>query len=163
MMFKIATVTLAALIPALSAMTFLNLPSPSAVTAAAIEARMNAAAHNLAHSAPPSRLLLNHCYFRTGQFVVFSDSNQEPTSSPLTSPDKLVLSQKQIDIILANQTPLNLDFKRTGAEFTDFEREIGIALTKIAPNCMESMMNVLGFVFSQERAQAILNAIIEDV
>lgn len=73
-----------------------------------------------------------------------------------------LIQKKQIDSILAIQANLNLDPDRTGAEFTDFERGVGIALTQIAPNGMEGMMKVLGFVFSQERAQAILNAIIED-
>ena len=52
---------------------------------------------------------------------------------------------------------------REGEEFTDFELGTGVTITQIAQNSKEGMLIALRAVFSSERAQAILDAIIENV
>ncbi len=144
MMFKLTLTTLIALTPSLSASaTLLNICDPilRAAHTRMIEMTQNILAYE--SSAPYS-------FLRT--FL-----------SSLDSPLFPVLSQKQIDNILAILATLNLDPKRTGAEFTDFERGVGVALTQISPNGMEGALIALSAVFSPERAQAILDAIVEDV
>lgn len=150
MMLKIAITTLIALTSTVSATSIFSTRSGLQIA----EARRNAIAENLANPDLVSTQwpAPSISYLRMPPLL---DSRRLPLG------DKSVLSQKQIDNILAIQATLNLDPERTGAEFTDFERGVGVALTQIAPNGMEGMMLVLGFVFSRERAHAILNAIID--
>ena len=157
MMFKLTLTTLITLTPSLSAMSsygsILN-ASFYQTSLRAAEVNMKVMAQNLANPGlvsaewPAPRA----SYLRTPPLL---DSPLSPVGN------KVVLSQKHIDNILAIQATLSLDPERTGAEFTDFERGVGVALTQIAPNGMEGMVHVLGFVFSRERSHAILNAIID--
>jgi hypothetical protein len=74
-----------------------------------------------------------------------------------------LLFPSQINSISAIRATLRSDPMREGEEFTDFELGAGVAITQIAQNSKEGMLIALRAVFSSERAQAILDAIIEHV
>jgi uncharacterized protein YebE (UPF0316 family) len=76
---------------------------------------------------------------------------------------KLKLFFLKIDKMLSVQSTLKLTSNKPGADFNDFERDAGVALTQIAPNGLEGARVALNLVFSPERAKAILDVIVEDI